>query len=190
MLLTSFLCPPSVYIASRKMSNLDKAAAALNAYRAGCCVPITADLTNKAGCDALAAKLTELEPNGLDVLVNNSGVSWGSPLEDVDEVRGWDRVFAVNVKSIFYLTVALLPLLKKKAKDEFHPASVINVTSIIASIPMAYMPTAQKGQGAFSYAASKAAAAHLTRTMAVPLKKMHVNCNALAPGFFPSSEYE
>lgn len=177
-----------MYIASRKMSNLDKAAAALNAYRSGCCVPITADLTNKAGCDALAAKMTELEPNGLDVLVNNSGVSWGSPLEDVDEVRGWDRVFAVNVKSIFYLTVALLPLLKKKAKDEFHPASVINVTSIIASIPMAYMPTAQKGQGAFSYATSKAAAAHLTRTMAVPLKKMHVNCNALAPGFFPSSE--
>lgn len=177
-----------VYIASRKMKNLEKAANDLNAMRDGCCIPITADLTTKEGCLKLAEKLKELEPNGLDVLINNSGVSWGSTLEDVDEKKGWDRVFDVNVKSLFYLTTSLVPLLGKKAQGPLHPTSVINVTSIYASYPNAYMPTADQGQGAWSYLASKAAAAHLTRVLSVKLKKMNINVNAIAPGFYPSSE--
>lgn len=170
------------------MSNLQKAADDLNAYRSGSCIPITADLTNKAGCDKLAAEMNKLEPNGLDVLINNSGVSYGSPMTDVDEQKGWDRVFNVNVKSLFYLTVALSPLMQKKA-SVLQPTSIINVTSIYATFPYAYMPTTPKGAGAYSYLASKAAAAHLTRVLSTHFKPLHVNVNALAPGFYPSSEY-
>jgi NAD(P)-dependent dehydrogenase (short-subunit alcohol dehydrogenase family) len=36
------------------------------------------------------------------VLVNNSGITWGGPYEDFPEEKGWDNVFNVNVKSIFY----------------------------------------------------------------------------------------
>lgn len=177
----------AVYIASRKMANLQKAAHDLNAYRSGSCVPITADLTTKAGCDKLGQEMNRLEPNGLDVLVNNSGVSYGSPMTDVDEAKGWDRVFNVNVKSLFYLTVALVPLLQKKAST-LAPSSVINITSIYASFPYAYMPTTPKGAGAYSYLASKAAAAHLTRSLSTKLKPLGINANAIAPGFYPSSE--
>jgi NAD(P)-dependent dehydrogenase (short-subunit alcohol dehydrogenase family) len=35
-------------------------------------------------------------------LINNSGIVWGGPFEDFPEEKGWDNVFAVNVKSIFY----------------------------------------------------------------------------------------
>ena len=40
------------------------------------------------------------------MLVNNSGLTWGGPLTDFPEEKGWDRVFDLNVKSQFYMTVA------------------------------------------------------------------------------------
>ena len=53
--------------------------------------------------DALISALAELEPaKTLHILVNNSGVSWGSLFEDVPEDKGWDNIMAVNVKSVFY----------------------------------------------------------------------------------------
>jgi NAD(P)-dependent dehydrogenase (short-subunit alcohol dehydrogenase family) len=58
---------------------------------------------DKAGVDALISALSVLEPaNKLHILVNNSGVSWGSPFNAVPEDKGWDNVMAVNVKSLFY----------------------------------------------------------------------------------------
>ena len=56
---------------------------------------------SKAGCDALIAEFRKRE-NKLHVLINNSGISWGAPFKDFPEERGWDNVFNVNVKSIFY----------------------------------------------------------------------------------------
>ena len=56
---------------------------------------------NKAGCDALIAEIKKRE-HKLHILVNNSGITWGAPYDDFPEVKGWDNVMAVNVKSIFY----------------------------------------------------------------------------------------
>ena len=57
-------------------------------------MPLEADLTSAQGCKNLATELIKRESK-VDVLVNNSGVSWGSTMENVDETRGWDRVFDV-----------------------------------------------------------------------------------------------
>ena len=56
---------------------------------------------SKAGCDTLIAEFTKRESK-LHVLINNSGTSWGAPYDNFPEDKGWDNVFAVNVKSIFY----------------------------------------------------------------------------------------
>jgi NAD(P)-dependent dehydrogenase (short-subunit alcohol dehydrogenase family) len=56
---------------------------------------------NKTGCDALVDAIKKHEPK-LHILVNNSGITWGAPFDDVPEVKGWDNILAVNVKSIFY----------------------------------------------------------------------------------------
>jgi NAD(P)-dependent dehydrogenase (short-subunit alcohol dehydrogenase family) len=56
---------------------------------------------SKAGCQALITEFKKRE-NKLHVLVNNSGTSWGAPFLDFPEEKGWDNVFNVNVKSIFY----------------------------------------------------------------------------------------
>jgi NAD(P)-dependent dehydrogenase (short-subunit alcohol dehydrogenase family) len=85
----------------------------------------------------------------LDILVNNSGLSWGSSMFDVNEQKGWDKVFAVNVKALFYLTVALLPLLQKNKTDQ-DPGRVINISSIYSFFPSPYQPTVPNGGGTFS----------------------------------------
>ncbi|TXT07454.1 hypothetical protein VHUM_03174 [Vanrija humicola] len=168
-----------VYIASRKLADLERVAAQLTeagnkAGTGGKAIAIQADVGSKAGCDALADAIKARESN-LDILVNNSGLSWGAPLVDFPEANGWDKTFALNVKSQFYLTVALLPILEKN-KTNVNPAVVINVASIAALSPSA--------EGALSAAGE--ASLHLTKVLASSFTKRHVNVNAILPGVFPS----
>jgi hypothetical protein len=64
-------------------------------------------MQSRAGCEALIAEFRKRE-NKLHVLVNNSGITWGGPFLDFPEEKGWDNVFNVNVKSIFYSALSLL----------------------------------------------------------------------------------
>jgi NADP-dependent 3-hydroxy acid dehydrogenase YdfG len=95
-----------VYIASRKLSVIEKVAANLNSLGyAGTCIAIEANLGSKADAIALAQQIKQRESK-LHLLFNNSGMSWGSSLLDFDEENGWHRLFNLNVKSVFYLTAA------------------------------------------------------------------------------------
>jgi NAD(P)-dependent dehydrogenase (short-subunit alcohol dehydrogenase family) len=178
-----------VYIASRKLSDLERVAAQLTAAgkaNGGQCLPLQADVATKAGCDALADQVKQRESR-LDVLVNNSGLSWGAPMTDFPEASGWDKVFALNVKSQFYLTVALLPLLEK-GKSNIDNASVINIASTAAISPNAESALSAEGSGTYSYQPSKAASLHLTRVLSASLAKKFITVNAICPGVFPSRE--
>lgn len=148
------------------------------------CIPIQADLGSKAGCDVLADELKKRE-SSLDVLVNNSGMTWGAQRDDFPETKGWDRVFNLNVKSQFYLTVALVPLLEA-GKTNTHHASVVNIASIAAFMPQASGPLSEPGNGTYSYQPSKAASVHLSRMLAVDLAEKFILVNAICPGVFPS----
>lgn len=69
----------------------------------GECIALQADLGTKAQSQALADQIKQRESK-LHILVNNAGMAWGSALTDFDEKNGWDRLMALNVKSIFYMT--------------------------------------------------------------------------------------
>lgn len=84
---------------------LNDSAPASGPFGREACIPVRADIQNKAGCDALAAEIAKREMS-LDILVNNSGLTWGAALTEFPEQKGWDRVFDLNVKSQFYMTVA------------------------------------------------------------------------------------
>src|SRR4029434_927018 len=114
-----------VYISSRKKEVCDAVAADL--ARVGQCISIPADLSSTEGRAELVGKLSERE-QALHVLVNNAGAAWGAPLEEYPE-SGFDKVMDTNVKSIFFLTRDLVPLLEKGASPG-DPARVINVGSI------------------------------------------------------------
>ena len=161
------------YITSRNMDELQATAKVLSAF--GECIPFQSDLSTVEGVKAFADTIRENE-SSLDILVNNAGATWGASLEDYPE-SGWDKVMDLNVKSIFFLTQQLLPVLRAAGSHE-DPARVINISSINAlANPM--MPV-------YAYAASKAAVVHMTRHWAVDLARDNINVNGIAPGFVHS----
>lgn len=177
-----------VYIASRKLDDLQRVATQLSKLSpkndSDSCIAIQADIGSKAGCDALAGEVKKRESR-LDILVNNSGLTWGAPMDDFPEKKGWDKVFDLNVKSQFYLTVALLPILEKD-KSNISPGVVINIASVAAISPLAEGSLSAPGHGTYSYQPSKAASLHLTKVLATSLAKKFITVNAILPGVFPS----
>ncbi|MFT4769221.1 MAG: NAD(P)-dependent dehydrogenase (short-subunit alcohol dehydrogenase family) [Glaciecola sp.] len=161
------------YITARRADELQATAEELS--KVGECIAIPGNLAEPAGVEAFAKDIAAREST-IDILINNAGASWGAPLEEFPE-SGWDKVMDLNVKSVFFLTQALLPQLRASATAE-DPARVVNIGSING---LSYAPLQN-----YSYTASKAAVHHLTRQLAVDLAPSNVNVNAIAPGFFPS----
>ena len=161
-----------VIISSRKESDLQSTVADLQ--KAGDISYIAADLSTEQGCRDLAAAVADRTPT-LDILVNNAGAVWGAPVDSFP-ASGWDKVLDVNVKGVFSLTQACLPLLRAAATDD-APARVINIGSIDG------IKVPGDGFENFSYSASKAAVHMLTRHLAHELAP-GILVNAVAPGPF------
>lgn len=160
-----------VYISSRKADQCAATAAELGPN----CHALPMDVSTVAGCKALAEALAALEPK-LDILVNNAGSAWGEAFTTFPE-SGWDKVMDLNLKSPFFLTQALHPLLKAAA-SQAQPAKVIMITSIDGQRLNPW--------DTYSYHASKAGLIYLTKRMAAELIKDQINVTSLAPGAFAS----
>lgn len=164
----------TVYISSRKAEQCEATAEELSKGN-GRCIPLPQDLSSVAGCHALTEALGKRE-DSLDILVNNAGAAWGADFLDFPE-HGWDKVMDLNVKSPFFLTQAMHPLLKASASDA-RPAKVINITSI-DGLRLNPWET-------YSYHASKSALIYLTRRLAARLVKDRIVMTSIAPGPFAS----
>src|SRR5262249_17096748 len=161
------------YVSSRKADTCDAVAAELS--RSGTCVSLPGDIVTDAGCRKLAEAVAQRE-SALHILVNNAGTNWGASLEEYPD-SAWDKVLATNVKSIFHLTRATLPLLEKAVRPG-DPARVIN----IGSIDGLQVPTLET----YAYSSNKAAVHHLTRVLAHRFASKGITVNAIAPGPFES----
>ncbi len=132
---------------------------------AGRCVAVAGDLTD----DTFPGELVDAAQDrlgGLDILVNAAGIlvsgAWDSTSLD-----DWDRMMAINLRSIFNLTRLTLPLLEKRK------GTVINVSSVAGT---------RAFPGVLAYCVSKAAVDQLTRCLALELAPMGVRVNAVNPG--------
>ena len=127
---------------------------------------ITCDVSRKADVDA-AAKATVSAFGTVDILVNNAGAAHRNrPMLEVDEAE-FDRVFAVNVKSIFLFAHAVIPLFRKQGHGV-----IINIGSTAGIRPR---------PGLAGYNASKGAVNLLSKSMAVELAPDKIRVCALAP---------
>jgi NAD(P)-dependent dehydrogenase (short-subunit alcohol dehydrogenase family) len=141
----------------------------------GSCTPLHADLQQEEGVNSLAAAVGE-HTDRLDILVNNSGRSWGAPLQTFPW-KAWEDIMTLNVTAPFTLTRQLIPLLARSGSPG-QPARVINIGSVMGTMP--------HGSPAYSYATSKAAIHHVTRILANELASQNITVNAIAPGPFLS----
>jgi NAD(P)-dependent dehydrogenase (short-subunit alcohol dehydrogenase family) len=144
----------------------------------------TIELVAEAGSDGLlvvedistvdgarsAVSATVERFGGVDVLVNNAGISQGEPMRDTwdasEEV--WDRLLRVNLKSVYACSRAAIPQLLERGGG-----SIVSVASIAASCCV----------GGAAYAASKGAIVSYTRHVSRELAARGVRANCVSPGF-------
>jgi len=128
---------------------------------------ITTDVANGASVEAMVKACVELF--GVpDIVINNAGTTHrNQPLLQVDE-QNFDRVFNVNVKSIYHMTHAVVPLMRARGKGGL----IINVGSTAGIRPR---------PGLVWYNASKGAVNLMSKAMAVELAPDKIRVNALCP---------
>lgn len=129
-------------------------------------VAVKADVANAASVERMAGAVFG-EFGRLDILVNNAGTThWPQPLEELEEDE-FDRVLAVNAKSVFLSAKAFVPAMKQAGRG-----AILNIASTAGLSPR---------PGLNWYNASKGWMITATKTMAVELAPSGVRVNALCP---------
>jgi NAD(P)-dependent dehydrogenase (short-subunit alcohol dehydrogenase family) len=129
------------------------------------------DSTNKDAVEEYCSKLSNI-----DVLFNAVGFVHHGTILDCDE-KDWDFSFNTNIKSMYFMTKAILPKMIKQNKG-----SIINVSSIASSL---------KGlPNRFVYGTTKAAIIGFTKSIASDFLKNNIRCNAIAPGTVHTPSWE
>lgn len=104
----------------------------------------------------------------IDILINNAGILHKTPIEDITEDE-WDRIMAINLKSVFFVTQQALPYMKERGYGR-----IVNISSLAGR-----MGGYANG---VAYSASKAGIIGLSRAFATRLAQFGITVNAVAPG--------
>jgi NAD(P)-dependent dehydrogenase (short-subunit alcohol dehydrogenase family) len=131
-------------------------------------LPLKADVTDPASIQAMLGRVMA-EFGRIDILVNNAGAIFGpSPVAQMAD-EAWRRTLEVNVTGVFLVTKAVLPAMIQGQRG----GRIVNMSSLAALRPRPYMA---------AYAASKAAVAALTQSLAQEVAQFGVTVNAVLPG--------
>ncbi|NUB45681.1 3-hydroxybutyrate dehydrogenase [Fertoebacter nigrum] len=125
---------------------------------------------NMMDADAIAAMMAEADEafGGVDVLVNNAGIQFVSPVEDFP-VAKWDAIVAINLTAAFHTIRAAVPGMKARGWGR-----ILNIASAHALVASPYKS---------AYVAAKHGLAGLTKTVALEVAPHGVTANAIAPGY-------
>ncbi|KAG0150406.1 hypothetical protein CROQUDRAFT_652310 [Cronartium quercuum f. sp. fusiforme G11] len=180
-----------VYITGRREEVLKQVVDNYNQHATGKIVAIQADVTSKGDLERVVKEIEDQEPNGIQILINNAGISSPSSVLNSDKsgkevakltsesenFEGWDQVWRTNVAAVYFSTVCFLPLLEKGSTESYR-SGVINISSVSGMVKIS--------QSHIAYNASKAATIHLTKIMGNEVGRLGIRFNSIAPGIFPS----
>jgi len=165
----------AVVLASRRVERLKELRAEIES-EGGDAHVVTLDVT-ELGSIRSAVAHAETEVGSIDILVNNSGVSTTSRIQDVTE-DDFDFIFDTNVRGAFFMAQEvgkrMLARAKGAAPGNYTGGRIINIASVGG---LRVMP--QIG----AYCMSKAAVVHMTRAMALEWGRFGINVNAICPGY-------
>ncbi|MFV8829453.1 SDR family oxidoreductase [Alkalihalobacterium sp. APHAB7] len=163
----------NIVVCSRKLEACQEVSEKLKAKGVKA-IALQCDVTKQEDIDVVV-QTTLKEFGSIDILVNNSGASWGAPALEMP-VEAWDKVMDVNVKAIFMFSQKV-----GKVMADQGSGKIINIASIAGT----------GGQNpevmdAIGYSTSKGAVITFTKDLAVKLARYNIHVNAIAPGFFPT----
>lgn len=164
------------------------AAVALGSRKREACEEVAAELREEYGARALALRLdvtseeevraaveeVERELGPVDLLVNNSGTSWGAPAAEMP-LEAWHKVLETNATGTFLCSREV----GRRIIERGGGGAILNVASVAGLIG-----SPPEALDAVGYSASKGAVVALTRDLAVKWARHGIRVNALAPGFF------
>ena len=165
----------TVVLASRRLEKLQVLRDEIQAA-GGRAHVVAMDVTDQQGIEAAVARAEELA-GGIDILVNNSGVSTTQRIQDVTEAD-YDFIMNTNVRGAFFVAQAvgkrMLARARAAAPGSFSGARIINIASMAG---LKVLP--QIGV----YCMSKAAVIQMTKAFAVEWGRFGINVNAICPGY-------
>ncbi len=126
-----------------------------------------ADMSDPAQIKAMM-QLAETEMGGVDILMNNAGIQFVSPIEDFPTDK-WNQIIAINLSSAFHTTKAVIPGMKSRGWGR-----IINLASAHSLVASPYKS---------AYVAAKHGIAGLTKTVALEVAEFGVTVNAVSPGY-------
>jgi NAD(P)-dependent dehydrogenase (short-subunit alcohol dehydrogenase family) len=164
----------SIVLCSRNLESLEEVKKDIE-QKGGKALALRCDVTSPEDVDDVVAETGEAF-GGIDILVNNSGASWGAPAEEMP-LEKFDLVVQVNVRGTFLMSQAV----GRRMIERGRGGRIINVSSIAGLVGgnPEYMQTV-------GYNASKGALISMTRDLATSWAQHDITVNAIAPGWFPT----
>jgi NAD(P)-dependent dehydrogenase (short-subunit alcohol dehydrogenase family) len=149
-----------VWVADINLAAAEKLAAATGSSRA-----VHLDVTSPESISAAVGQVKQL-----DILVNNAGIGHVGSIETTEQ-EDFDRLFNVNVRAVYLVTRAFLPLLLG-ARDDRRVGTIVNMGSVAGQVGI---------KQRFAYCTTKGAVLSMTRQLAVEYPKT-LRVNAICPG--------